>query len=369
MKHQTMTAATAAQQVDGEHAWLIEAVDARWGTGYFWRGIAEYERWGTIDKAVRFSRKDDAQQVIDSLQKHERRFGGTAGKYEACEHVWPLAAPVSEERNAGERADRVGIPKEPDQSGTSVSPAPSPAREQARTAEFIASCEARHLSIWDALTEIQTFARTLDRELSEATHDLKHDAMVICELNRSLTTEREARREAERERDDANEETRDLNTALVQVRDKTYQPPAKGWQCFHCGEWFTTEGAARHHFGNNPEHIKEVRRQLANALKERDQQERFKWAANTRADSSEQRAERAERERNELQARIDAASKRCGDGKALHTRYMDGRLNDTKGVIDDMEHIFYSIRCYLEGARGAYRLAAPTQESGKGGEG
>lgn len=29
----------------------------------------------------------------------------------------------------------------------------------------------------------------------------------------------------------------------------TYEAPAGGWTCFHCGETFTTPGAARDHFG------------------------------------------------------------------------------------------------------------------------
>lgn len=32
----------------------------------------------------------------------------------------------------------------------------------------------------------------------------------------------------------------------------TYQKPAHGWTCFHCGETFTTEGSARDHFGATP---------------------------------------------------------------------------------------------------------------------
>jgi hypothetical protein len=31
--------------------------------------------------------------------------------------------------------------------------------------------------------------------------------------------------------------------------DQTYPQPARGWTCFHCGETFTTPGAARDHFG------------------------------------------------------------------------------------------------------------------------
>lgn len=35
--------------------------------------------------------------------------------------------------------------------------------------------------------------------------------------------------------------------------DDTYTMPAHGWTCFHCGETFTTPGAARHHFGRTPD--------------------------------------------------------------------------------------------------------------------
>ena len=34
--------------------------------------------------------------------------------------------------------------------------------------------------------------------------------------------------------------------------EKTYQKPAYGWTCFHCGETFTTEGSAGDHFGAKP---------------------------------------------------------------------------------------------------------------------
>lgn len=32
----------------------------------------------------------------------------------------------------------------------------------------------------------------------------------------------------------------------------TYTTPKHGWTCFHCGETFTTVGAARDHFGADP---------------------------------------------------------------------------------------------------------------------
>ena len=35
--------------------------------------------------------------------------------------------------------------------------------------------------------------------------------------------------------------------------DGSYPMPADGWRCFHCGEVFTTPGAARDHFGATPE--------------------------------------------------------------------------------------------------------------------
>ncbi len=35
---------------------------------------------------------------------------------------------------------------------------------------------------------------------------------------------------------------------------RTYQQPPHGWTCFHCGETFRSVGAARDHFGANPDH-------------------------------------------------------------------------------------------------------------------
>lgn len=34
--------------------------------------------------------------------------------------------------------------------------------------------------------------------------------------------------------------------------EETYAMPAHGWTCFHCGETFTTVGAAKDHFGFDP---------------------------------------------------------------------------------------------------------------------
>lgn len=35
--------------------------------------------------------------------------------------------------------------------------------------------------------------------------------------------------------------------------DEVYSAPPHGWTCFHCGETFTTPGAARNHFGETPQ--------------------------------------------------------------------------------------------------------------------
>jgi hypothetical protein len=37
--------------------------------------------------------------------------------------------------------------------------------------------------------------------------------------------------------------------------DDTYNAPAHGWTCFHCGETFTTVGGARTHFGAQPDAV------------------------------------------------------------------------------------------------------------------
>lgn len=36
------------------------------------------------------------------------------------------------------------------------------------------------------------------------------------------------------------------------MTDMTYLAPEHGWTCFHCGDTFTTYGAARDHFGFEP---------------------------------------------------------------------------------------------------------------------
>lgn len=83
-------------------AWLIEMPAARWGAGYFWIGLVEYRTWGSVEEAVRFSRKDDAERVIASLhQQDERRYGYKQElKYEACEHQWPSSPQKPRDPNA-----------------------------------------------------------------------------------------------------------------------------------------------------------------------------------------------------------------------------------------------------------------------------
>lgn len=88
--HDVLLATNTASST--ERSWLIEMPAARWGTGFYWTGVAEYKEWGTIDKAVRFSRKADADAVIASLKErspYERM------ELEACEHEWPAVGIAS----------------------------------------------------------------------------------------------------------------------------------------------------------------------------------------------------------------------------------------------------------------------------------
>lgn len=39
------------------------------------------------------------------------------------------------------------------------------------------------------------------------------------------------------------------------MNGETYEKPAHGWTCFHCGETFTNTGSARDHFGAKPDAV------------------------------------------------------------------------------------------------------------------
>jgi hypothetical protein len=86
-----------AKPEQGEVAWLIESPEGRWGRGYFWKGgeLHSYDSFGTIDTAIRLSRKEDAEAMIEQLQRGYRRWKGKSYplKLEACEHEWVSAAP------------------------------------------------------------------------------------------------------------------------------------------------------------------------------------------------------------------------------------------------------------------------------------
>lgn len=66
---------------------------------------------------------------------------------------------------------------------------------------------------------------------------------------------------------------------------ETYPMPAHGWTCFHCGETFTTPGAARDHFGFDPSHDPGCRiklgaeRGLLMALRKAEQELSEAWRA------------------------------------------------------------------------------------------
>ena len=68
-----------------EKAWLIEMPAARWGTGFYWTNEYTWSQWGTIDKAIRFARKIDADRIIAAINREEYE----KLVLEACEHEWP----------------------------------------------------------------------------------------------------------------------------------------------------------------------------------------------------------------------------------------------------------------------------------------
>lgn len=86
---------TRPEAVVSESAWLIEMSVGRWGTGYFWIGVDEYNEWGVIEDAVRFVRKEDADHVIASMKLRKPY---ALLKLEACEHQWPAPSAVSPTR-------------------------------------------------------------------------------------------------------------------------------------------------------------------------------------------------------------------------------------------------------------------------------
>lgn len=69
----------------GGTAWLVEMLTGH-GHGNYWCPRNE-SNWTTIDHAVRFSRKEDAERVILMLREHDRRSGRLI-EYAATEHEW-----------------------------------------------------------------------------------------------------------------------------------------------------------------------------------------------------------------------------------------------------------------------------------------
>jgi hypothetical protein len=76
------------------------------------------------------------------------------------------------------------------------------------------------------------------------------------------------------------------------------------------------------------------------------------------------------RERDTFARRADAAKKRLGDLKAVHSRWYDGKdSRATEEVVREMEHIAYSVYMYLDGQPGPYlpaALASPTEAASEG---
>jgi hypothetical protein len=81
----------------------------------------------------------------------------------------------------------------------------------------------------------------------------------------------------------------------------TYPMPAHGWTCFHCGETFKTPGGAQNHFGGNVNGLAGCQIKVG--------EERGLLMALRKA---EERAERAERERDTAVANAYEVGKRDG---------------------------------------------------------
>lgn len=63
--------------------------------------------------------------------------------------------------------------------------------------------------------------------------------------------------------DDTQAEIRTLREFIYHHSfNDSYLSPEQGWVCFHCGVRFLSQGAARSHFGDTPNDVRELRKQL-----------------------------------------------------------------------------------------------------------
>ena len=69
----------------GGTSWLVEMLTG-YGYGNYWCP-RNGSNWTTVNNAVRFSRKEDAERVILMLREHDRRSGRLIN-YVATEHEW-----------------------------------------------------------------------------------------------------------------------------------------------------------------------------------------------------------------------------------------------------------------------------------------
>jgi hypothetical protein len=106
----------------------------------------------------------------------------------------------------------------------------------------------------------------------------------------------------------------------------TYPMPEHGWTCFHCGETFTTPGAARNHFGFEPASDTACRikigaeRGLIMALRRAEKETADAWAAvhNESSDFAKAYYAQATRHRDQLQLAEEAGYERgLRDGQGL----------------------------------------------------
>lgn len=106
----------------------------------------------------------------------------------------------------------------------------------------------------------------------------------------------------------------------------TYPMPEHGWTCFHCGETFTTPGAARVHFGFEPSSDTACRikigaeRGLVMALRRAEEEAAEAWAAlhNESSDFAKAYYRQTSRHQQQLQEVEEAGYERgLRDGREL----------------------------------------------------
>lgn len=115
---------------------------------------------------------------------------------------------------------------------------------------------------------------------------------------------------------------------VVSAQPDTYVPPAHGWTCFHCGDTFMHERAARDHFGATPDREPACVMKLTS--EDRSLTRRIRWLESE-----------IERLRSDIEAESTASEVFYGKLQSLLKSYRPFRecrsLQDVFNVYDSME--------------------------------